>query len=37
MVSHRPAMVALCDRQIAVAPEPRAHVARADTDRAVPA
>ncbi|KQM69992.1 hypothetical protein ASE72_16905 [Sphingomonas sp. Leaf20] len=37
MVSHRPVMVALCDRQIAVAPEPRAHAARADTDRAVPA
>ncbi len=37
MVSHRPAMVALCDRQIAVAPEPRAYAARADTDRAVPA
>jgi ATP-binding cassette subfamily C protein CydC len=37
MVSHRPAMVALCDRQIAVVPEPRAHVAWADTDRAVPA
>ncbi len=37
MVSHRPAMVALCDRQIAVVPEPRAHVARADTERAVPA
>lgn len=37
MVSHRPAMVALCDRQIAVVPEPRAHVARADTNRAVPA
>ncbi len=37
MVSHRPAMVALCDRQIAVVPEPRAHAARADTDRAVPA
>ncbi|MEG8016257.1 amino acid ABC transporter ATP-binding/permease protein [Sphingomonas sp. 22R3R2A-7] len=37
MVSHRPAMVALCDRQIAVVPEPRAYAARADTDRAVPA
>ncbi len=37
MVSHRPAMVALCDQQIAVAPEPRAHAPRADTDRAVPA
>ncbi len=37
MVSHRPAMVALCDRQIAAAPEPRAYAARADTDRAVPA
>lgn len=37
MVSHRPAMVALCDRQIAVAPEPRAHAVWADTDRAVPA
>ncbi len=37
MVSHRPVMVALCDRQIAVVLEPRAHVAWADTDRAVPA
>ncbi len=37
MVSHRPAMGALCDRQIAVVPEPRAHAVWADTDRAVPA